>query len=231
MIKGSLHPLTQIVRTAFSALGDMGFDIVDAPEIDTAWYNFDALRMPPSHPARQGHPSFWLTNGKLLRTHPTNMQLHATETLRPPLRVMHYGNCYRDDATDQTHDVMFSQIDILAIDEGLNLGHLLWVLDTFVTRMFGPDVTYRFRPHAFPFTEPSVEVDIFHNGRWIELLGSGMVHPDVIKNMGLDPEKYSGFAFGLGVERLALFKWGLEDIRDLRSNKIAFLRQFKEASA
>lgn len=227
-MKGNLHPLTQIVRVAFAALGDMGFDIIDAPEIDTAWYNFEGLRMPHDHPARQGHPSFWLSNGKLLRTHPTNMQLRIAEERKPPLRVMHYGNCYRDDATDQTHDVMFSQIDILAIDEGITLTNLIWLLDTFVTKIFGPNVKYRLRPHAFPFTEPSIELDVWHEGKWVELLGSGMVHPEVLTNMGYDPKRYSGFAFGLGIERLAKFKWQLKDIRELRTNKMTFLRQFRE---
>jgi phenylalanyl-tRNA synthetase alpha chain len=208
----------------------MGFDIVDAPEIDTAWYNFDSLRMPEDHPARQNHDSFWLTDGRLLRTHTTNFQLHATEGKKPPLRVMHFGNCYRHDATDATHDVVFTQIDCLAIDEGLSMANLISVLDTFLTRIFGTTIKYRFRPHNFPFTEPSIEVDIWHNGKqkWIELLGSGMVHPQVLENMKIDPKIYSGFAFGIGIERIAMAKWDIEDLRHFRTNKHSFLRQFKD---
>jgi phenylalanyl-tRNA synthetase alpha chain len=227
MSQGTLHPITHVLRVAVSAFGDMGFDIVDAPEVDTAWYNFDSLRMPEDHPARLGQDSFWLKDGRLLRTQTTNMQLHATEQKRPPIRVMHFGPCYRNDATDITHDVIFTQLDCLAIDEGITLANLLSTLETFIIRLFGTDVKYRFRPHNFPFTEPSVEVDIWHNGKWIELLGAGMVHPEVLKNMQIDPSKYSGFAFGIGIDRIAMFKWGVEDVRQLHMNKLSFLRQFK----
>lgn len=227
MAKGALHPLTQVLRVAVSAFGDMGFDIVDAPELDSAKYNFDALRMPEDHPARLGHDTFWLTDGRLLRTHTTNMQLHVAEMKRPPFRVMHFGTCYRNDATDATHDIAFTHLDCLAIDTGLGVPHLLATLENFIIRLFGSEVGYRFRPHYFPFTEPSIEVDIWHNGRWIELLGSGMVHPEVLKNLSIDPEQFSGFAFGIGIERIALIKWGIEDIRLLHSNKVNFLRQWK----
>lgn len=230
MAKGSLHPLSEILRVAVAALGDMGFDILEGQEVDTAWYNFDSLRLTEDHPARQHSDTFWLTNGKLLRPHTSNMQLHAVEQKKPPLRVMYMGPCYRNDATDATHDISFFQLECLAIDEGISLANLLAVLDTFITRLFGTDVKYRFRPHYFPYTEPSLEVDIFHNGRWIELLGAGMVHPEVLKNMGVDPTVYSGLAFGMGIDRLALMKWGIEDIRLLRANKIAFLRQFRSDS-
>ncbi len=227
MAKGSLHPSAQILRVAVAALGDMGFDIVDSPEVDTPWYNFDSLRMHQDHPARQNHASFWLTNGQLLRTHTTNSQLHTTDVRKPPMRIMCFGPCYRRDATDATHDVVFNQIDAFAIDEGLTLGNLISVLETFIIRLFGNDVKYRLRPHNFPFTEPSVEVDIWHNGKWMELLGSGMIHPEVLTNMGIDPKRYSGFAFGIGFDRIALAKWGIEDLRLLRSNKLPFLRQFR----
>ncbi len=230
MAKGALHPITQVLRMTVSALGDMGFDIVDAPEIDTNWYNFDSLRMHELPPARIDHKAFTLEDGRTLRSHTTNMQLHTTETKRPPLRVMHFGRCYRNDATDVTHDVIFPQLDCLAIDEDLSVGNLLSVLDTFITRVLGPDTKYRFRPHNFPFTEPSIEVDVWHNGKWIELLGSGMVHPEVLQNMNIDPTKYKGFAFGIGIGRIAVMKWGIEDIRFLYTNKLSFLRQFREQS-
>lgn len=227
MTKGALHPLTLILRHAVSALGDMGFDIADAPDIETAWYNFDSLRITEDHPARQPQDTFWLTDGRVLRTHTTNMQLHVTEQKKPPLRVLHFGSCYRNDATDTTHDVIFTQLDCLVIDEDISFAHLLGTLDAFILRIFGPDTKYRFRPHFFPYTELSIEVDIWHNNRWMELLGAGMVHPDVLRNMNIDPEKYSGFAFGIGVGRIALIKWGIEDLRHYYSNKLAFLRQFR----
>jgi phenylalanyl-tRNA synthetase alpha chain len=227
MTKGALHPISQILRVTVSAFTDMGFEIVDAPEVDTPWYNFDSLRMPEGHPARAGHDTFWLTDGRLLRTHTTNMQLHVVEQRKPPLRVMHFGPCYRNEATDATHDIMFTHLDCLVIDEGITIANLLSVLDSFITRLFGSETKYRFRPHNFPFTEPSIEVDIWHNGRWIELLGSGMVHPEVLKNMNIDPTVYSGFAFGIGIDRIALIKWGIEDTRLSHTNKISFLRQFR----
>ena len=201
---GAFHPITLIERVAISALGDMGFDIVDAPEIDTAWYNFDSLRMVEGHPARDSHASFWLKDGRLLRTHTTNMQLHVSEQLRPPFRVMHFGPCYRNDATDTTHDIVFNQLDALAIDDTITFSNLLATLETFVTRVFGPETKYRLRPHNFPFTEPSIEVDIWHNEAWIELLGAGMVHPDVLRHMRIDPEEYSGLAFGVAAISLFL---------------------------
>ncbi len=230
MIKGSLHPITQIMRVAVSALGDMGFDIIDGPEIDTAWYNFDSLRIAEDHPARQNLDTFWTEDGRALRPHLSNLQLHALEHKQPPLRVMYIGPCYRKEATDATHEIVFTQLECLAIEEDISLANLLSVLDTFVVRLFGNDVKYRFRPHLFPFTEPSFEVDIWHNGQWLELLGAGMVHPQVLENMGVDPKRYRGLAFGMGIDRLAVMKWGIEDIRLFRANKANFLRQFKPQS-
>mgnify|MGYP000462909009 CR=1 FL=1 len=230
MIKGALHPLTQIIRVSVSALGDLGFDIAEAPEIDTPWYNFDGLRMHDLHPAREDQASYWLEDGRLLRTQTTNVQIHVAEQKKPPLRVMAFGPCYRNDATDYKHDVTFTQIDAVAIDEGITMANLLATLDTFIQRVIGPETQYRFRPHNFPFTEPSIEVDVLHNGKWIELLGAGMVHPEVLKNMRIDPTVYSGFAFGIGLDRIALMKWGVEDIRLLHANKLNFLRQFREAA-
>ncbi len=227
-MKGTLHPITQILRVAVSALGDMGFDIIDGPEIDTDWYNFESLRIPQDHPVRQNMESFATTDGRLLRPHLSNVQLHAVEQKKPPLRVMYLGPCYRKDATDATHEIVFTQLECLAIDEDISMANLLAVLDTFITRLFGPDVKYRFRPHLFPFTEPSIEVDVWHNNHWLELLGAGMVHPGVLTNMGIDPERYSGLAFGMGIDRLALMKWAVEDIRLFHSNKLAFLKQFRD---
>lgn len=225
--EGILHPLTQIGRVALSALGDMGFEYVDPLEVDTAWYVFDSLRMGPDHPARDDFDTFWTTDGRCLRPHASNMQLHVTDDRRPPLRAMYPGTCYRNDATDATHEIVFTQLEALAIDEDLTVGHLKGVLETFIKRLFGPNVKFRFRPSFFPFTEPSFELDIYHNGQWIEVLGSGMVHPEVLTNMRIDPSRYSGLAFGMGLDRLAIIKWGIEDIRLFRNNKLAFLRQFR----
>lgn len=155
------------------------------------------------------------------------MQLHVAQSRNLPIRAMYFGNCYRNDATDATHEIMFTQLECLAIDESINLGNLLATLETFIKRVLGPDTQFRFRPHNFPYTEPSIEVDVWHNGKWVELLGSGMVHPDVLRNMNIDPERYTGFAFGMGIDRLVLMKWGVEDIRFLHANKVPFLRQFR----
>ncbi len=227
MRKGVLHPVSQIIRVAVSALGDLGFDIVDDPEVDTPWYNFDGLRMGQNHPARQGHDTFWLDDHRLLRTHTTNMQLHVSERRKPPYRVITFGPCYRNDATDATHDIRFTHLDGLAIEEDISLSNLLSILDTFIRRIFDNTTRYRFRLHNFPFTEPSLEVDVWHNERWIELLGAGMVHPEVIVNMGLDPKTWRGLAFGIGLERVSMIKWGIEDIRLLHANRVPFLGQFR----
>lgn len=229
MNQGALHPISQILRIAVSALGDMGFDIVEGPDVDTPWYTFDSLRIHEDHPARSNQDTFWLTNGKLLRPHTSNMQLRVTEQKKPPIRAMYFGKCFRNDATDATHEIMFTQIECLAIEENLSLPQLLTTLDTFIARVLGPETKYRFRPHNFPYTEPSIEVDVWHNNRWIELLGSGMVHPEVLHNMKIDPKHNRGFAFGIGLDRLALMKWGVEDVRLLHTNKLNFLRQFRES--
>ncbi len=230
MNQGSLHPITQMLRVAVSALGDLGFDIVETPDLDTPWYLFDSLNMESDHPARSEQDTFYLEDGRVLRPHVSNGQLRAVEQIKPPLRVMYMGNSFRNDATDATHEIVFTQLECLVIEEGATLANLLATLDTFITRIFGAQTKYRFRPHQFPYTEPSIEVDIWHDGKWIELLGAGMVHPQVLKNMKIDPTVYSGFAFGTGMDRFALRKWGIEDIRLFHSNKAAFLRQFRGQS-
>lgn len=230
MNQGSLHPITQMLRVAVSALGDLGFDIIETPDIDSPWYIFDSLNMESDHPARSEQDTFYLDDGRLLRTHVSNGQLRTTEQIKPPLRAMYMGNTYRNDATDATHEIVFTQLECLVIEEGVALTNLLATLDTFITRVLGPQAKYRFRPHQFPYTEPSIEVDLWHDGEWIELLGAGMVHPNVLKNMKIDPTVYSGFAFGMGIDRLAMRKWGIEDVRLLHANKVGFLRQFRGES-
>lgn len=225
-VKGGLHPITQIYRVAVAALGDMGFNIIEAPEMESAWHNFDALRMTSGHPARLGHKEFNLSNGRLLRTHISNTQLYALEHTRPPLRVMYMGKSYRNDTTDASHEFVFNQIECLAIDEDISVANLLSLLDSFIRRLMGPEVVYRFRPHLFPFTEPSIEVDIFHQSHWTEIIGSGMVHPEVMRHIGVDPSKWRGLAFAMGIERLAYIKWGT-DIRDFHANRLSFLKQFR----
>lgn len=228
-MKGALHPITQIYRVAIATLGDLGFDIITAPEIDTTYNVFEGLRMSADHPARLGHKEFSLMDGRLLRTHVSNTQLHALTFKKPPLRVMYMGKSYRNDATDASHEIVFNQLECMAIEEDLSVANLLSILETFVIRLFGTDVKYRFRPHLFPFTEPSIEVDIWHNGKWTEIIGSGMVHPEVLTNIGVDPKAYKGLAFAVGIERLAYIKWGT-DVRDFHANKINFLNQFKDPS-
>lgn len=226
-MNGVLHPISQIYRVAVATLGDMGFDIISAPEVDTEWHNFESLRLTADHPARLGQKEFSLTNGKLLRTHISNTQMYALNHKQPPLRVMYMGKSYRNEATDASHEIVFNQLECLAIEENLSIANLLSLLDTFTKRLLGQDVVYRFRPHLFPFTEPSIEVDIWHDNTWTEVLGSGMVHPEVLKNIGIDPNRFRGLAFAMGIERLAYIKWNT-DIRDFHANKLAFLNQFKD---
>lgn len=226
MQKGNLHPVTQILRQAICFFSDLGFDVYEGPEVDTEWYNFDALNVPADHPSRDVQDTFWLTDGRLLRTQTSNSQVRYGEKRKPPIKVVIPGVCFRNEATDAGHETTFSQLEGLYIDEKVNLGQLFWILEELYKKFFGPDTKLRFRPHHFPFTEPSIEFEMKFQGKWFELGGAGMVHPTVIKNMGLDPEKYSGFAFGPGIERAVMIKYGIREIRLFRSGDLRFLKQF-----
>jgi phenylalanyl-tRNA synthetase alpha chain len=224
---GTLHPLTQVVLDITRILERIGFTLVEGPEIETEHYNFEALNIPLDHPARDGFDTFYLDDGKLLRSQTSPVQIRVMEKMKPPLKIIAPGKVYRPDATDATHSFMFHQIEGLMVDEGVSFAHLKGVLMAFAKEFFGSEAKLKFRPHFFPFTEPSVEIDVWSPTRgWLEILGGGMVHPHVLKGVKIDPEKYTGFAFGMGVERLAMLKYGVEDIRQFFDGDLRFLKQF-----
>jgi len=224
--KGNLHPITQLLREAISNFRELGFDVYQGPEVETEWYNFDALNMAADHPARDMQDTFWLSNEKLLRTHTSNGQVRYAETRKPPIRAVFPGQVYRNEATDFKHETSIYQLEGLCIDKDIKVGHLLGTLEQFFKKMYGEETEIRFNPSFFPFVEPGFEVEAKYKGKWIELLGAGMVHPKVIQNMKIDPKVYSGFAFGMGIDRLVMLKYGIEDIRNLRSGDLRFLKQF-----
>lgn len=226
MTKGNLHPVTQIIRKSVKFFESYGFEVYEGPEVDTEWYNFDALNMPSDHPSRDVQDTFWLTDGRVLRTQTSNSQVRYGETHKPPFRVVVPGVCYRNEATDSGHETTFMQLEGLYIDEKVKIGQLFWILKKYYSEIFGDEIDLRFRPHHFPFTEPSIEFDTDFRGKWLELGGAGMVNPIVIKNMGLDPDKYTGFAFGPGVERPIMVRYGISDVRTFRSSDLRFLKQF-----
>lgn len=225
-VKGSLHPITQILREAINIFEPLGFEVFEGPEVDSEWYNFDALNMFSNHPARDMQDTFWLTDGRVLRTQTSNGQVRYGKEHKPPFRILSPGQIYRNEATDYKHEAAIYQLEGLVIDKDIKVGHLFSTLDKFFKKMYGPETKVRFNPSYFPFVEPGFEVSAKYNNKWLELLGAGMVHPKVISNMGINPEKYTGFAFGMGVDRLAMLKWGIEDIRLLRSGDMRFLKQF-----
>lgn len=224
--KGNLHPITSYLREATAALNSLGFEIYEGPEIDSEWYNFDALNIPADHPARDMQDTFWTKDGKVLRTQTSNCQIRFGKNNKPPFAVIVPGKVYRNEATDRGHENTFIQLEGLYVDKDVKLGHLKYTLEQYFKMMFGPEIPVRFRPSYFPFVEPGLEADVKINGKWFELLGAGMTHPKVLKNMGIDPEKYSGFAFGMGIERQIMVKHGIKDIRSFRSGDLRFLKQF-----
>lgn len=226
MQKGNLHPVTQIIREAVLFFEELGFDVFEGSEVDTEWYNFDALNTPSDHPSRDSQDTFWLTDGRLLRTQTSNSQVKYGEGKKPPIKVVVPGVCYRNEATDAGHETTFYQFEGLYVDKKVNMGQLFLILKELYKKLFGPETKLRFRPHHFPFTEPSIEFEMKFRGKWFELGGAGMVHPNVLKNMGIDPEKYSGFAFGPGIERAVMIKHGIKEIRLFRSGDLRFLKQF-----
>jgi phenylalanyl-tRNA synthetase alpha chain len=235
---GHLHPITLIRQHIEDIFVSMGYSIEDGPEIETSFYNFDALNIPPGHPAREAADTFYISEELALRTQTSTVQIHTMQRRRPPLRVIAPGRVFRRDTPDPTHNPMFFQVEGLNVDRRITLADLKGTLQKFVQMMFGPQVRTRFRPSYFPFTEPSAEVDfscfacngvgcrICKGSGWIELGGSGMVHPNVLRNVGIDPEEFSGFAFGLGIDRMAALMYGIDDIRLLYENDTRFLEQF-----
>ncbi len=228
--RGGLHPVSRTLERIADIFGRLGFELADGPEIEDDWHNFEALNFPPHHPARAMHDTFYFGDGRLLRTHTSGVQVRYMNDHQPPLRMIAAGKVYRSDS-DQTHTPMFHQVEGLLVDEHASFADLKGTLAEFVRAFFERDFEMRFRPSYFPFTEPSAEVDIAWqqpdgSTRWLEVLGCGMVHPNVLRNVGIDPEKYTGYAFGLGVERFAMLRYGVDDLRSFFENDVRFLRQF-----
>ncbi len=235
--KGALHPVTQVIDEICGIFLRLGFDIAEGPEVETDYYNFEALNIPPYHPARDMQDTFYVSENIVLRTHTSGSQPRVMEKSEPPVRIISPGKVFRCDS-DLTHTPMFHQVEGLMVDKNISFGDLKGVLTTFVQQFFDKDTSLRFRPSFFPFTEPSAEVDIrcvmckgkgcrvCSNTGWIEILGAGMVHPAVFENVGYDTQKYTGFAFGLGMERVAMLKYGIDDIRKYFENDMRFLGQF-----
>jgi phenylalanyl-tRNA synthetase alpha chain len=236
---GSLHPLTQMLDRAIQIFRRMGFALADGPDVETEWHCFDALNTAPDHPARNEQDTFYLPDGRLLRTHTSTVQIRAMQAAPPPIRVIAPGAAYRRDEVDATHSAQFHQIEGLYVDEGASVGDLKGTLEFFLRELFGHDTEVRFRPHYFPFTEPSFEIDVKSKAlkageKWIEVCGCGMVHPAVFEevnrargDLAYDPEKWTGFAFGLGMDRLAMILFDIPDIRLFAQNDLRFLRQFR----
>ncbi|MCC5910509.1 MAG: phenylalanine--tRNA ligase subunit alpha [Clostridiaceae bacterium] len=235
---GKKHPLTQGLDELKNIFIGMGFKIAEGPEVETVYYNFDALNAAPNHPSRDMTDTFYINEELILRTQTSPVQVRVMEKMKPPIRIISPGRCFRNDTPDATHTPMFHQLEGLVIDKGITLGDLKGTLEVFAKTFLGSHTEVKFRPHHFPFTEPSAEVDAscfkcegdgcnFCKGSgWIELLGCGMVHPNVLRNCGIDPEEYSGFAFGMGIDRLVMLKYGIDDIRLLFENDMRFLNQF-----
>jgi phenylalanyl-tRNA synthetase alpha chain len=234
---GALHPITQINQQICDIFSNLGFDIAEGPEVETDYYNFEALNFPQDHPARDMQDTFFISDNIVLRTHTSPNQIRTMEKQSPPVRIIVPGKVYRCDS-DLTHTPMFHQVEGLLVDENISFGDLKGILTTFIHQLFDDRTSLRFRPSFFPFTEPSAEVDILcvicrgkgcrvcsHTG-WLEILGSGMVHPALYENVGYDAERYTGFAFGMGVDRIAMLKYGIDDIRKFFDNDVRFLAQF-----
>ncbi len=238
IVLGSNHPITQIINNVKEIFIGMGYEIADGPEVELATYNFDKLNAPPDHPARDVQDTFYVTDDIILRSQTSSVQARVMEMQKPPIKIICPGAVYRSDSVDATHSPVFHQIEGLVIDKNISMADLKGTLDMFAKKCLGEKTQIRFRPHHFPFTEPSAEADVscfVCGGKgcrvckgegWIELLGCGMVHPNVLKNCGIDPEEYSGFAFGFGVERIAMAKFGIDDMRLLYENDVRFLKQF-----
>jgi len=235
---GTLHPIRQLQEEIEGIFVSMGFTVFDLPEVELDYYNFEALNMPRNHPARDAQDTFYFDENLLLRTHCSTVQVHALESMKPPIRAVSMGKVYRRDPFDATHSPMFNQVDVLVVDAGITMGDLKGTLEIFLKRVFHPDIKMRLRPGFFPFVEPGAEVDIScifclgsgcricKQSGWIEILGAGMVHPNVLRISGVDDARYSGFAWGMGIDRVAILKYGVDDIRLFFENDLRFLNQF-----
>lgn len=242
-VVGGIHPVTRAIGEISRIFGAMGFQTASGPEVESDWHNFEALNIPPDHPAREMHDTFYVPDGpdgrrRLLRTHTSPVQIRVMEGGKPPFKVIAPGKVFRCDS-DLTHTPMFHQVEGFLVDEQVNFGELKGLLELFLEAFFQEKLPVRFRPSFFPFTEPSAEVDmgclfckgggcrVCKGGGWLEVLGCGMIHPNVLRNVGIDRERYAGFAFGMGVERLAMLKYGIDDLRNFFDNDVRFLRQHR----
>ena len=235
---GHQHPLSKMIAEINQIFSEIGFVFAEGPEAETEVYNFDRLNVPKEHPARDMQDTFWFKESDtkepmVLRTHTSPVQARYMEKHEPPIRIIVPGKAFRNEATDATHEAQFHQLEGLYVDKGVNLGHLKGTIEYFFEKFLGGDVEIRFRPGFFPFVEPGVEVDMRLlsgtsklKGKWIEMMGAGMVHPNVLRDSGIDPKEYSGFAFGMGIDRLAVMKYGINDIRDLYTGDLRFVNQF-----
>jgi phenylalanyl-tRNA synthetase alpha chain len=224
---GNMHPVSRTIERIESFFGELGFVVKTGPEVEDGFHNFDALNIPANHPARADHDTFYFNPDVMLRTQTSGVQIRTMEVEKPPIRIISPGRVYRNDY-DQTHTPMFHQVEGLMVDKNVSFTELKGILHDFLNHFFEKDLTVRFRPSYFPFTEPSAEVDVMgENGKWLEVLGCGMVHPNVLKSVGIDPEEYTGFAFGMGVERLTMLRYGVNDLRAFFENDLRFLKQFK----
>lgn len=224
---GGLHPVSRTIARIESFFAELGFETKHGPEIEDDFHNFDALNIPEHHPARADHDTFYFNPKLMLRTQTSGVQIRTMEQQQPPLRIISPGRVYRNDY-DQTHTPMFHQVEGLMVDKNVSFTELKGILHDFLHNFFEEDLKIRFRPSFFPFTEPSAEVDVMgKNGKWLEVLGCGMVHPNVLRSVGIDPDVYSGFAFGMGVERLTMLRYGVTDLRSFFENDVRFLKQFR----
>ncbi len=245
---GHLHPITQIIRKAVSIFDKLGFEVAIGPELESEWYNFDALNIPIDHPARDMQDTFWIKsayshkskiedskekkNGRLenisslLRTHTSPVQVRYMEKHEPPIRIISPGKVFRNEATDSKHEAQFFQLEALYVDRAVSLAELKWTIEIYMRGMLGRETEIRFRPSFFPFVEPGLEVDVKFKGKWMEMMGAGMVHPNVLKSAGHDPKKWRGFAFGGGLERIFMVKSGLNDLRLLNNGDLRVISQF-----
>lgn len=231
MNKGHLHPITHITRELYAIFHELGFQFAEGPELETEFYNFDALNVPKDHPARDMQDTFWIKSSgeeerRLLRTHTSSVQIRYMTNNTPPYRIIVPGKVFRNEATDATHEAQFYQIEALMVDKNVSLADLKGVLTHLFKKMFGDDVVIRFRPSFFPFVEPAVEVDMKWKDKWLEMGGAGLVHPNVLRSSGVDPELWQGFAFGFGIDRMVMLKYGIDDVRLLYQGDLKLVNQF-----
>jgi phenylalanyl-tRNA synthetase alpha chain len=227
--QGHIHPITRVMDEITMTFADLGFEVVTCNESDDEYHNFDALNVPADHPARDMQDTFWLKDfpKNLMRTQTSNSQIHFMENHKPPFKITAPGKVYRYEATDKTHEVQFHQVEGLVVGEGISMANLKFTLNSFIKKMFGEDVEIRFRPGYFPFVEPGVEIDMKKkDGSWVEVLGAGMVNKAVLNNVGIDTNKYQGFAFGVGVDRIAMLKYGVDDLRNFYNGDLRLINQF-----